>query len=215
MRRGHRLHSLHGAEPDMAGLARLPSVHRCCPQSPWLWLPWWLSSDLADHIHHIQPDLTALPVLILAFKQNSQLDPSTNLLYRLHIRMIRVQESRQIKTDKFWRTLKIWLKKCKKGPCIPLLSHNTKESWSPGGSWIWDPVSLSFFRLTAYSLWREPYVGNYDVEFICWGWCDDGPPSLIYIHVDLSFSCQYLAAMGSWRTVGHIFEFKPVFRSEI
>ena len=29
MRRGHRLHSLHGAEPDMAGLARLPSVHRC------------------------------------------------------------------------------------------------------------------------------------------------------------------------------------------
>ena len=28
MRRGHRLHSLHGAEPDMAGLARLPSVHR-------------------------------------------------------------------------------------------------------------------------------------------------------------------------------------------
>ena len=29
MRRGHRLHSVHGAEPDMAGLARLPSVHRC------------------------------------------------------------------------------------------------------------------------------------------------------------------------------------------
>jgi len=28
MRRGHRLHSVHGAEPDMAGLARLPSVHR-------------------------------------------------------------------------------------------------------------------------------------------------------------------------------------------
>ena len=44
---------------------------------------------------------------------------------------------------------------------------------------------------------------------------DDDGTTFIDIHVDQSFSCQYLAAMGSWWTVGHIFEFKPVFRSEI
>ena len=53
MRRGHRLHSLHGAEPDMAGLARLPSVHRCPSWwrswYPWnlLWWSWWPSTALS------------------------------------------------------------------------------------------------------------------------------------------------------------------------